>query len=224
MIGVAVLGGTGSVGKHVVDSLIKAPWCSKVILVSRRPLPEFSGHAKVEIRIADPLDTMDTSHVSGAQAGVCTVGIGSPRYASKEELMRVDAQIPGIFANKCAQVGVERMTLMTSVGANEASQYSSITGTTAGGGWYSHVKGVAERLFTEVGFKQLTIVRPAALLGSEHTPGIMSYVPNAILPQRFSSANVADIGRAIVTRLERSIQADSIGLQILEGGLGICDL
>lgn len=27
------------------------------------------------------------------------------------------------------KVGVERMTLMTSVGANEASQYSSITGT-----------------------------------------------------------------------------------------------
>lgn len=221
----AVLGGSGSVGRNVLKSLLADPQCQSVVLVSRRSLDDIQSidPKRVRIEICDPLDDMSKVNLSGAQVAFCTIGHGSSRKATKEDLLRVDATIPGEFARRCTESGVSHYCLMTAVGADESSKWSAITKTAAGGGWYNHVKGVAERLTVEAGLPYLMIAQPAALLGSPHTPSILGYVPNALFPQKYSSADIADIARGMVRTTTNAYQNGTPGNRKVSGGIPISE-
>ena len=221
----AVLGGSGSVGRNVLKFLLADPQCESVVLVSRRSLDDLQSIDKkrVRIEVCDPLDDMSKVDLSGAQVAFCTIGHGSARKATKEDLLRVDATLPGEFARRCRESGVTHYCLMSAVGADESSKWSGITKTAAGGGWYNHVKGVAERLTVEAEFPYLLIAQPGALLGSPHTPSIMQYVPNALFPQKYSSADVGDIARGMVQTTTNAFQNGSTGVVKVTGGIPISE-
>lgn len=166
---------------------------------------------------------MSGADLSDANVAFCTIGHGSSRKSNKEDLLRVDATIPGEFARRCKASGVSYYCLMTAVGADESSQWSWTTKTAAGGGWYNHVKGVAERLTIEAGLPYLMIARPAALLGSPHTPSIMGFVPNALVPRKYSSANVVDIAGGMVRTTTNAYQNETTGVVTVTGGLPISE-
>lgn len=220
----AVLGGSGSVGQNVLRSLLADPQCQKVVLVSRRELDDLKAidPERVRVEICD-LDNMSAADLSGAQVAFCAIGHGSSRKATKEDLLRVDATIPGEFARRCKETAVSHYCLMTAVGADESAKWSSFTKTAAGGGWYNHVKGVAERLTIEAGLPYLMIAQPAALLGSPHTPSIMGFVPNAFFPQKYSSANVADIAGGMVRTTINAYQNGAKGIVKVTGGIPISE-
>lgn len=172
----AILGGSGSVGKHVLKSILADPQCEKVILVSRRELDDLKAldPDKITIQVCDPLDDVaTTSNLKDVQVAFCTLGHGSSRNSTKDDLLRVDATIPGEFARACKEAGVKHYCLMSAAGCNENDKWSPLTRTSAGGGWYSHVKGVAERLTLEAEIPYTYIAQPATLLGSPHTPNIL---------------------------------------------------
>lgn len=221
----AVLGGSGSVGKHVLKNLLADSQCEKVVLVSRRELDDLKAldPKRVEVEVCDPLDNVNESNLKGSTVAFCTVGHGSSKKASKEDLLRVDAEIPGAFANACAKAGVTHYCLMTAVGADESAKWSFLTRTAAGGGYYNHVKGVAERLTTEAGIPYTYVAQPAMLLGSPHTPKVLTFVPNAILPRKMSSANVADIAKGMVLTTISAYQENKTGLLKISGGVPISE-
>src|SRR3989338_387024 len=89
-----VLGGTGSVGQHVVEALLNAPWCARVVMVSRRPLDQVptreggwadpssaAADGRVDVRVVESLESIDASHVAGARGAFCTLGHGAARSA-----------------------------------------------------------------------------------------------------------------------------------------------
>lgn len=221
----ALLGGSGSVGTHVLKSLLADVNCKSVVLVSRRPLDDLQAldPDRVRVEVCDPLDDVETADLKGANVAFCTLGHGSSRKATKEDLMRVDATIPASFAAACAKAKVSHYCLMTACDANENAQWSSITRTAAGGGWYNHVKGVAERKILEVGLPYVFIAQPAALLGSPHTPGFMSYIPNAIVPAKYSSAHVSDIANGMVRATINAFQKGSTGVVRVTGGVALSE-
>ena len=222
----AILGGSGSVGKHVLKSILADPQCEKVILVSRRELDDIRSldPEKITVQVCDPLDDLaKTADLKGTHVAFCTLGHGSSRKSTKEDLMRVDATIPGEFAKACKEAGVTHYCLMTAVGADESSQWSLLTRTSAGGGWYNHVKGVAERLTLETKLPYTYIAQPATLLGSPHTPKIVAMIPNFILPLSVSSAHIADIAKGMVDTTIDAFQKDEKGVVTITGGVPISE-
>mmetsp|Transcript_16675 Transcript_16675/g.45805 ORF Transcript_16675/g.45805 Transcript_16675/m.45805 type:complete len:213 (+) Transcript_16675:178-816(+) len=198
----AILGGSGSVGKCVLESILADPRCEQVILVSRRALDDLKSidPQRITVQVCDPLDDVGTKvNLTGTNVAFCTLGHGSSRKSTKDDLLRVDATIPGEFSKACQKAGVTHYCLMTAAGSDENAKWSSFTRTAAGGGWYNHVKGVAERLTIEAGMQYTYIAQPATLLGSPHTPKILELVPNFVLPTLYSSATVSDIAKGMVT-------------------------
>jgi len=225
----AILGGSGSVGIHVLKSLLADSQCDKVILLSRRELDDIKAldPERIQISVCNPLDDLSKNHLmnigGGANVNVafCTLGHGSSRKASKEDLYRVDAEIPGKFAVACQEAGVTHYCLMTAVGSNESAKWSSLTKSSAGGGWYNHVKGVAERLTEEAKFPYAYIAQPGALLGSPHTPKILGMIPDLLIPLKYSSASVADIAKGMVTKTVNAFQENKKGVEKTAGGIPI---
>lgn len=227
----AILGGSGSVGKHVLKSLLADQHCDQVILLSRRELDDLKSldPNRITVQVCDPIDDIgnnsSSDYLSSAKVNVafCTLGIGSPRKSTKEDVLRVDATIPGEFAKACKSAGVSHYCLMTAVGSNEEAEWSSITKTGAGGGWYNHVKGVAERLTTEAGIRYTYIAQPATLLGSPHTPKILNFMPHFLLPAKYSSASVDDIAKGMVATTIDAYQQDKAGVVKIMGGIPISE-
>lgn len=222
----ALLGGSGSVGKCVLKSLLADENCVSVLLVSRRSLDDLKAidPKRVQVEVLDPFDEKNISMFEGlknVQIAFCTLGVGSPRHVSKEELMRVDADIPGAFAAKCKDSGVTHYCLLSAAGADESKSWSNITKSAAGGGWYRHVKGVIERRTIECKFPYTFIAQPGALLGSPHTPAIMNYFPNLLIPDKYSSASVSVIASGMVRATTRAFQSNSSGIVRVTGGLPI---
>ena len=219
----ALLGGSGSVGKHVLTSLLEDSQCTKVILLSRRKLDDLQtlDPARVQVQVLDPLDDMSKANLTGTNVAFCTLGHGSSRKSTKDDLLRVDATIPGAFAKACQTAGVTHYCLMTAVGSDESSKWSPMTRCAAAGGWYNHVKGVAERMTQEAEIPYTYIAQPATLLGSPHSPKIVQMVPNCILPDKFSSAHVADIAKGMVNTTIKAFQQDKTGVVKTTGGVPI---
>jgi uncharacterized protein YbjT (DUF2867 family) len=222
----AIIGGSGSVGKHVVKSILADPQCEKVILVSRRELDDVKAlnPDKITVKVCDPLDDLEKiADLGGTNVAFCTLGHGSSRKSTKDDLLRVDATIPGAFARACKEAGVTHYCLMTAVGSDENSEWSPLTKTSAGGGWYAHVKGVAERLTLEAEIPYTYIAQPGMLLGSPHTPKIFQYLPNFFFPAAFSSAHVADIAKGMVATTIGAFQKETTGVVKISGGIPISE-
>ncbi len=221
----AVLGGSGSVGQHVLKTLLKDSQCNKVILLSRRELNDLKAldPDRIQVEVCNPLDDMSKVDLSGTNVAFCTLGHGSSRKATKDDLLRVDATIPGQFAQACKAAGATHYCLMTAAGSNENAKWSVITRTAAGGGWYNHVKGVAETLTVQAGISYTYIAQPATLWGSPHSPKIVEMVPNAILPMKYSSANVADIAKGMVMKTINAFQENKTGVEKISGGIPISE-
>ena len=221
----AIIGGSGSVGKNVVKSLLEDSQCTKVILVSRRELDDLKAldPERISVEVCNPLENVTEANVSGANVAFCTVGYGSPRKVSKDDLLKVDATIPGKFAEVCNAAKVSHYCLMTAVGSDEKAEWSSFTRTAAGGGWYNHVKGVAEKLTIEAKIPYTYIAQPGALLGSPHTPKLVGLIPNAVIPLKYSSAHVADIAQGMVNKTINAYQQGKTGIYTISGGIPISE-
>lgn len=221
----AILGGSGSLGKCVLKSLLKDSNCQKVLLVSRRPLDDLVQD-RVQVEVCHPLEDMANSSLPSrlkelsVNIGFNTMGAGAPSQVSKEELYHIDVTIPTLFAKQCKEAGtVSHFCVLSATGADSSAQWSNITRTGAGGGWSAHCKGKIEENTADLGFQYLFLAQPAALLGSPHTPAFLNYVPSFLLPDRFSSAHISDIAEGMVRSTINAYQNDKSGVVRVAGGV-----
>lgn len=223
----AILGGTGSVGKGILRSLLADSNCQSVVLVSRRPLDEESDSNlkddRVKIQICNPIEDMATKlDLKSTNISFCTLGIGAPRKVSKEELYQVDCVVPSLFAELCAKAGVTHYCVLSAAGADASSTWSNFTKTGAGGGWYNYCKGVMENNTEKAGFPYVFIAQAGTLLGSPHTPSFLNWIPDALIPAKYSSAHVDDIADGMVRATVNAYQNDtSSGVTRVSGGIPI---
>ena len=218
----AVLGGSGSVGKQVLNHLLQDINCTGVTLVSRRPLEALKAlDERISVEVCTDLNDMTTVNLRGANVAFCTLGIGAASTSTKDELLRVDGTLPSNFAQVCAAAGVTHYCLMTSVGANEKAEWSRFSKCGAGGGWYNHVKGVAEQNTIGHNMPYTFIAQPAILLGSPHTPTFLNYLPHFLFPSKYSSANVIDIASGMVKATVNAFQNNTNGVVRITGGVPI---
>ena len=109
MVSVVMLGASGAVGQEALRRLGDMPEVTRVTLLNRRAmtgLPESGLPDKAVEHIVDVGDPASYEHLlTGHDAAICTLGVGEPSKASREEFTRVDYDMPLAFGQACAAAG-----------------------------------------------------------------------------------------------------------------------
>lgn len=209
-----VLGGSGSVGRALVTALIRSGAFSPVVTLVRRSQPDLVALARdagVALRetivpTMDPasLETATTAAVRslpGEAVGFSVLGVGAgTAKLTIDEHRAVDVQLNAAFARGLKASGrVTHLAFMSAAGANP-------TGATTGSGAagaprYARVKGESEEAVTASGLAVVSVLRPALILGSRHTPRLLeTLLPlfSCVTPARYRSITVGQIADAMV--------------------------
>ena len=215
MTTVAVLGGSGQVGRRVVARLLLRG--ARVVLLHRRVVPGGDPRLVEHVVDMDRLEEVAAPLLVGVDAVVSTMGIGSGK-GTAAEFRRAEVELPSAFARAARQAGVKRAVLLTAVGADVASK-SAWLALGAAEGQFFHLKGLIEQNFAEVGFLEgVVVLRPAGLLGTGHVPAAVEWlVPKLdwMAPARFRSVHADRLAEVIAAvAVEPRVES---GVTVLEG-------
>jgi uncharacterized protein YbjT (DUF2867 family) len=146
---VLVAGGTGLVGRQLLEQLATDADVEAVALVRR----ETTMPPGVAQRVVD-FAALDAVDVGAVDVGFCTLGTTLAKAGSKAAFEAVDHDAVIDFAKLCRRAGARTFVLVTALGADPGSRI-----------FYNAVKGRAEADVRAVGFEHLVILRPSILDG-----------------------------------------------------------
>ncbi len=206
---VILIGATGAVGSHVLAALAVLPEVEAITVLARRK-PDAAPAAKVSWHVVDVLDAASyAALLPGHHAAICTLGVGQPSKASREEFRRVDHDAVLAFAQACRLAGVERLELLGSVAANPAS--SNV---------YLKSKGELREAIARLGFQRFTTFQPSMLLTPTNRYGLSQGILLVIWPvispllfgplRRYRGISVAALGAAMARHILTPGQGNEI--------------
>jgi uncharacterized protein YbjT (DUF2867 family) len=147
-----VLGGTGLVGGHLLDLLLRDPAYGRVAALGRRPVAGASP--RLEQRVVE-LERMEEHAGAFAVDDVfCALGTTLRAAGSRAAFRRVDRDHVVEAARLAARAGSRRFLLVSAAGSSPRSPF-----------FYSRVKAAAEAGVVAQPLPGVAIFRPAQLLG-----------------------------------------------------------
>lgn len=163
-----VTGATGLVGKQLVEMLLENEKFEKVRIFVRRD-PGII-HPKLEIQIVDFGNIQSWENKLKGEFLFSALGTTLKQAGGKEQQYEIDFTYNLNFAQKAKENGIENYVLVSSVGANSKSFI-----------FYSRMKGELDEAVSKIGFKNLTILRPASLTGKRREKRIAEVISVTIL-------------------------------------------
>ena len=151
-----VIGATGLVGKLLLNQLLEDNRFEKVRIFVRRDAG--IKHPKLEQQIIDFANEKTWSKYLVGDVLFSALGTTLKQAGGKEKQYEIDVVFNRNFARKAKENGIKNYVLVSSIGANSKSKV-----------FYLHMKGRLDDTVSELGFKNLTILRPSSLTG-ERTP------------------------------------------------------
>ncbi len=148
-----IVGATGLIGSALLDLLLGQNEYDKVYVVGRRSL-NFS-HPKLECKVVDFDDMVGFSLPEKIHDLFITLGTTRQKAGSREAFHRVDHDYVVDFARWGAVNGVEKVLVVSSIGADPLSA-----------NFYLKTKGSMEETVKKCGVATIYIFRPALLLGA----------------------------------------------------------
>lgn len=162
-----LIGSTGLVGTHILESLLEDKNCQKVLTITRRPQ---ASHPKLinlvapdlfldgeknitlalKIKIIEALKSFDRSHTTV----FCTLGTTIKDAGSRSQFYEIDHDLVIAFANLFRTLEVPHFLAVSAMGADVDSSI-----------FYNHVKGETEKDLKDIGFSYCAVFRPSLLLG-----------------------------------------------------------
>lgn len=167
---VALLAGaSGLTGGYVLEALLGATDFSRVIAVTRRPLPR--ENARLANRIVQ-FERME-AQLQGVACDValCCLGTTIARAGSRESFRQVDVDYVLAFARTALAARAQRFVVISSAGADPRSR-----------NFYLRTKGEMEQELEAVGFPSLDILQPGLLLGWRHEMRPLELAAMAFMP------------------------------------------
>lgn len=194
---VVLLGATGAVGRNVLDVLLADPRVTAVTTIGRRAVDVAGAPAKLTQHVVDlEAPASYQALLAGHEAAICTLGVGQPSKLPRAEVWKVEVDYVMDFAAACRASGVERFSLMTSVGSDANAR-----------SYYLRMKGELEARVQALGFRRVSLFRPSMLLTSANRYGWTQGLTLAVWPRLkwllagplrpLRGIRVEDLGRAI---------------------------
>ena len=209
-----VLGASGSVGKALIEELIRNGSFTPIVTLVRRSLPDQLATARgagVELREAllpamnpaglEAATTEALRSLEGDVVGLSVLGVGAgTAKLTLDEHRAIDVQLNAAFARALKASGrVKHLAFMSAAGADPAA---AATGSGAAGmARYARVKGEAEEAVKGSGPAVVSIFRPAMIIGSQHTPWLLEKVLpvfSFVTPAKYRSITVEEIAKAMI--------------------------
>lgn len=191
-----ILGATGAVGSNVLAEALRSPAFESVTTLGRRRA-DVAPAAKLTQHVVDLESPASYGPLlEGHTAAICTLGVGQPSKATREEVWTVEIEYVMGFADACKRAGVHHFSLMTSVGADARSR-----------SFYLRLKGTQEERVKAAGFVRTSLFRPSMLITPQNRYGASQAVLLAAWPKldwmfvgplrRFRGIRVEDLGAAM---------------------------
>jgi NADH dehydrogenase len=119
---ILVTGGTGFVGRHLVEQLIASGKQVRILLRPSKKSPNLPRGTAVEAAVCSLLDERG---LRAAMRGVDEIFhlAGTERHSSRAELQDVDIHGTEMLAAAAAQSGIRRILFLSHLGADRASAY-----------------------------------------------------------------------------------------------------
>lgn len=209
-----VLGASGSVGEALIEALILHDAIATVVTLVRRSQPAYAALAaergvtlrEVIVAAMEPAALEAATHdavmaLDGAVVGLSVLGVGANTAALTIDQHRaVDVALNEAFAKGLARSG--RVAHLAFMSASGADATASTTGSGAAGmARYNRVKGEAEEAVKASGVAVVSVLRPAMIIGSKHTPRWLEKtlpVFSFLTPAKYRSITVQQIANAMV--------------------------
>ncbi len=192
---ITIIGGTGLIGKQVIELACQDDFFTQITAVVRSPLPH--KNAKINELIIDFDDLSNQLKELKGHALICTLGTTRKVTPDKKAYRKIDLEYTLITAEMALKNGYEQIHLISSIGANEKSLV-----------FYPALKGEIERLITQLSFKSTYIYRPSVLMGKRNSTRILEYLSQGFL----SLMNPLLLGPL---KKYRGIHANKIAMKIL---------
>ena len=157
---ICISGASGLVGNEILIQLLNDSRTDKVLVLARNPLG--FGHAKMQVVIV-PFDQLEQLDVAEKiDVGFCALGTTLKKAGSKARQQEIDRDYVVSFANFCKNAGVEKIGVVSSIGANEKSS-----------NFYLRTKGEMEQGVNQLNIPVTVFIRPSFLIGprKEKRPG-----------------------------------------------------
>jgi nucleoside-diphosphate-sugar epimerase len=198
-----VLGGTGLVGKELIELLLQDNHYSITALV-RKALPiQNERLTQVIINYDNP-----KNEVVIAEEVFCCLGTTIKVAGSQKAFYKVDFEYPYDLAKRAYLNGAKKFALVSSLGANKKSSL-----------FYSKTKGEIEEAITKIGYESLFILRPALLLGNRLTPRPGERIAQLfftklsfLIPKKYKAIQARQVAKAMIT----CMNIKKVGVHILE--------
>jgi len=198
-----VVGGTGGIGKELIQELVESTLCTKVTAVVRAPVLNPTEFFGISARLADKLVVVVIDfekpqlHAESFKAdkGFCCLGTTRAIAGSAEAFRKVDLDYVVRTALLMHQQGVQSFSLVTSMGASSTSSFL-----------YPQTKGETEELCGVIGFKQYNIFRPGMLLVRREGVRSMDNFWQTLTPDKWS-VPVGTVARSMRLQVEYNTRA-----------------
>lgn len=182
-----VAGGSGLIGRELVQKLINSDQYGLIYLLSRKqggPVHEKIREIVVDfeqlslLKFDEPIDDV-----------FCTLGTTMKQAGSRENFEKVDYKYVVALANLGKEAGAKKFLVISAMGANPKSSV-----------FYNKVKGMTEEALIKIGFNQLVILQPSLLLGerperriAERFSGFMMKALNFLIPNNYKAIRVEKV-------------------------------
>lgn len=208
---IVFLGASGAVGSEALNTILSFSEIDKIMLLGRRK----TNHILNEKLTEKIIDISDSStyeeYIKGFYTAICTLGVGEPSKASKEEFVKIDKTAVLDFATVCKNNGVKHFQLLSSVGVSASSK-----------SFFLRTKGELIVALKELHFERLSIFQPSMILTPTNRYGLSQAIVLKVWPKldfilqgkarKFRGIKVAELGQAIAN----NSFTDGIGTEYLQ--------
>lgn len=210
---VLVLGGSGFVGGHVCEKLVRAGY--RVFVTTRKAV-----HAKSVMHLPGltvlECNIHDEAALKRAMAGMdAVINLVAILHGSPAAFVHVHQDLPAKIARACAAKGVRHLVHISALGVNAAQPQAAPSN-------YLRSKAVGETLLADnlgwakggMGSCGLTVLRPSVIFGANdkflnvfaRLQALFPVMPLACADARFQPLWVEDVASAVLASLKQGLE------------------
>lgn len=148
-----VFGGTGLVGRALIEELVESPVYKTVWSFTRQNSGYNAGSKVNEVIIDFDHAEIFSENIKGDDIYIC-LGTTIKKAGSIKRMEEIDRDLPVAIAAHASANQVKRLAVISSIGADASSS-----------NYYLRIKGEMEKRILEQVFDTIAIVRPSLLIG-----------------------------------------------------------